>query len=72
MSTYHYTLSEKQSILWNHCNPDMQRWGYKLVLNAVVGVAPNHETVKIYDTDESYLATVLDSSRWIGQVRLAA
>ena len=65
-TTFHYTLTKRQSILWNHCNPDMRRWGQKRVLSVIETVAPDYETVKIFDTDESYLGTVLDSEKWCG------
>ena len=57
--TLRYTLTDRESLFWNHVNPDMRWWGMHRVFDVIDVLADEHgaEIVEIYDTDETYLAT---------------
>ena len=61
-----YILTTRESLFWNHVNPDMRLWGMHCVFDVIDVLADEHgaEIVEIYDTDETYLATSRQGEEW--------
>ena len=55
---YRYTLTKREHGQWHHCNPDMERWRQRQIVERVgdEALAAGYDSWLVFDTDEKMLA----------------
>ena len=55
---YRYTLTNREHGQWHHCNPDMERWRQRQIVERVgdEALAAGFDSWLVFDTDEGLLA----------------
>ena len=55
---YRYTLTRREHGQWHHCNPDMERWRQRQIVERVgdEALAAGYDSWLMFDTDAGLLA----------------
>lgn len=55
---YRYTLSKREHGQWHHCNPDMERWRQRQIVERIGddALAAGYDAWLVFDSDEKLLA----------------